>query len=81
MIRIQFDILVTNNTVTLIQFITHHELKMNLSTLKTCYEAEFPALEVNNDDGVPLEHLVSAIHGVTLQHNFSTGVGFNSLPF
>ena len=29
---------------------------MPLATLRHCYEAEFPKLDIN-DDGVPLEHL------------------------
>ncbi len=28
-----------------------------MASLTNCYEAEFEAFVVNNDDGVPLEHL------------------------
>ena len=37
--------------------IKSHGGSLNLSTLKTCYEAEFKPLEVDKDNGVPLEHL------------------------
>lgn len=37
--------------------IKSHGGSLPLSTMTTCYEAEFEAFNVNNDEGVPLEHL------------------------
>lgn len=51
-----------------------HGGSLPLATLKTCYEAEFQALVINNDDGVPLEHLVTCLPGISIQNSTSTGV-------
>lgn len=37
--------------------IKSHGGSLPLATLTTCYEAEFEPFSVNNDEGVPLEHL------------------------
>ena len=54
--------------------IKSHGGSIPLATLKNCYEAEFEAFIVNNDEGVPLEHLVTAIHGINIQQNHSSGI-------
>ena len=47
---------------------------MPLSALKTCYEAEYDKFVINNDDGVPLEHLVTCVHGVSISLSPASGV-------
>ena len=47
---------------------------MPLASLKTCYEAEFQPFEVNNEEGVPLEHLVTAVNGVSIQISPASGI-------
>ena len=51
-----------------------HAGSIPLATLTTCYEAEFDPFVVNNDEGVPLEHLVTAIKGVAIQTGHGSGI-------
>ena len=51
-----------------------HGGSIPLAALTTCYEAEFKPFEVNNDEGVPLEHLVTAVRGISVQSSAATGV-------
>ena len=51
-----------------------HGGSIPLATLTTCYEAEFDPFVVNNDEGVPLEHLVTAIKGVAIQTGHGSGI-------
>lgn len=56
------------------KLIKGHGGSLPLATLKTCYEAEFEAFESNHDDGVPLEHLVTAVNGASIQVSSNSGV-------
>jgi len=56
------------------KLIKGHGGSLPLATLKTCYEAEFEPFENNHDDGVPLEHLVTAIVGISIQTSPNSGI-------
>ena len=54
--------------------IRNHGGSIPLATLTSCYEAENGPLNVNNDDGVPLEHLVTAIRGIEIHTGPTSGI-------
>merc|ERR1719228_1467915 len=56
------------------KLIEGHGGTLPLASIKTCYEAEFEPFESNHDDGVPLEHLVTAVNGVSIQTSASSGI-------
>ena len=45
-----------------------------MAALTPRYEAEFKPFDINNDEGVPLEHLVTAIRGISVQTSPTSGV-------
>ena len=51
-----------------------HGGSIPLASLTSCYEAENGPLNVNNDDGVPLEHLVTAIRGIEIHTGPASGI-------
>ncbi|KAK0092688.1 hypothetical protein PV326_000848 [Microctonus aethiopoides] len=55
----------------ILQLLTTHNGSLPLPTLPNCYEAEFKVPLVINENGVPLEHLISCLASVELKQ----GVG------
>jgi len=52
--------------------IQYHSGALPLSSLSVCYTAMYPpGLQVDNDEGVPLEHLVTCIRGVSIHQSVS----------
>ena len=51
-----------------------HGGSIPLAALTSCYEAEFKPFDINNEEGVPLEHLVTAIRGISVQTSPTSGV-------
>lgn len=55
--------------------IKNHSGAVPLASLIPCYEAETGTkMVVDSDEGVPLEHLVSAIKGIAIQTGMASGV-------